>query len=187
MGLDGAKARARCVRCLTNLKQLSLAAIMYADENSNQFPARHLTSNWVTCLTNYYVNRNVLVCPIDPADNRRSYIINGFNDWFAQLLTPEDFTAFLQWLYPEGMNRQFILDPTDTILFGEKHAYSAEVHMDLYQGVGNDITIVDRQKHDRGSNFAFCDGSVRLLKGDGSITPINLWAVTPEWRIEDAP
>ena len=36
-----------------------------------------------------------------------------------------------------------------------------------------------------GSNYTFVDGSVRLLKYGESVSPVNLWAVTDEWR--DAP
>jgi prepilin-type processing-associated H-X9-DG protein len=33
-----------------------------------------------------------------------------------------------------------------------------------------------------GSNFAFVDGSARFLPYGGSVRPVNLWAVTEEWR-----
>ena len=33
-----------------------------------------------------------------------------------------------------------------------------------------------------GSNYTFADGSVRYLKFGRSMWPINLWAVTPEYR-----
>jgi prepilin-type processing-associated H-X9-DG protein len=33
-----------------------------------------------------------------------------------------------------------------------------------------------------GSNFAFADGSTQALKYGGSISPVNLWAITDIWR-----
>jgi prepilin-type processing-associated H-X9-DG protein len=62
------------------------------------------------------------------------------------------------------------------------------VHMDFGQKSGNDKQEVNHNMHKAagsnsgGSNFAFVDGSVRLLPYLGSIKPINLWAITEQWR-----
>jgi prepilin-type processing-associated H-X9-DG protein len=33
-----------------------------------------------------------------------------------------------------------------------------------------------------GSDYAFADGSTRYLLYRKSLEPINLWAITPQWR-----
>ena len=91
------------------------------------------------------------------------------------------------------MKMSYVRWPSDTIMFGEKKRERQDVHMDFYQGEGNDVEAIDQNKHNAsgrnsrngGSNFAFADGSVRLLKYGKSLSPENLWAVTEEWR--DAP
>ena len=54
---------------------------------------------------------------------------------------------------------------------------------------GDDLRVVDQTRHGNkqagqggGSNFAFCDGSVRYLRFGQSVSPRNLWATTDEWR-----
>jgi prepilin-type processing-associated H-X9-DG protein len=61
--------------------------------------------------------------------------------------------------------------------------------MDFDQGQGNDATEIAQNRHSAndatragGSNFAFIDGSVRFLKFGASVNPLNLWAVSQEWR-----
>jgi prepilin-type processing-associated H-X9-DG protein len=86
------------------------------------------------------------------------------------------------------MKAALIPNPTDTITFGEKKSTSRHVHMDFSQGRGNDIEQVEQGRHGAGgqgsggSNFAFADGSVRFLHFGRSLKPVNLWAVTEEWR-----
>ena len=82
-----------------------------------------------------------------------------------------------------------ILKCPDTILFGEKRIGSYHMHMDFGQDAGNDKKEVAQNMHSYGnggksggSNFAFIDGSVRMLPYGGSVKPINLWAVTELWR-----
>ena len=85
--------------------------------------------------------------------------------------------------------------PSETIMFGEKKQGRYDVHMDFYQGEGNDVDAIDQNKHntsgsesrDGGSNFAFADGSVRLLKYGESLSPENLWAVADQWRNAPSP
>ena len=57
------------------------------------------------------------------------------------------------------------------------------------------IKAIDQNKHNAsgdqsesgGSNFAFVDGSVRLLQYGQSLSPRNLWAVTKQWRNAPSP
>jgi prepilin-type processing-associated H-X9-DG protein len=91
--------------------------------------------------------------------------------------------------YNHGMKESNVKLPSDTIIFGEKRIGSYHVHMDFGQGKGNDKEEVAQNMHKTGagatsggSNYAFVDGSTRLLKYGGSVTPVNLWAVTDLWR-----
>src|SRR6185436_867454 len=101
--------------CLNNLKQLRLALGMYADDNDGQFPPRS-TPYWMSRLRQYYVDLRLLRCPSDliaahkagsdPDDPQyapRSYLINGWNDFFQFTLSPEQLQVYQDHLYPLGM------------------------------------------------------------------------------------
>ncbi|HTH48279.1 MAG TPA: type II secretion system protein [Candidatus Limnocylindria bacterium] len=201
--LANAKAKASSIKCLNNNKQLGLSLTMYASDHNDSFPARREHPEaWMTMLLPYYKVPDILKCPtetfpwipgLDVTNKlliQRSYIINGFNDWFEAHLGSNDYAKFKLWVWPVGMKESDIPLPTDTIVFGEKKKGSPHVHMDFSQGnAGNDVEEVDQNRHrysggerSGGSNFAFADGSSRFLKYGQSVAPVNLWAVIDAWR-----
>jgi len=187
-----AKAKAVRIECLNNIRQLDLSVHMYADDHENQLPPRISgPGNWLSSLRPYYANPEVLVCPKDGPEARSSFLINGFNDWFAVHLSPSEFEEFKKWQGSATMKLAYIPKPAETILFGEKFKESPHNHMDFYQGEdGNDFEEVDQAKHraadgsrkSGGSNYGFADGSVRYMKYGTTLYPENQWAVTPEFR-----
>jgi hypothetical protein len=166
---------------------------------------------WMTRLLPYYQNLAVLRCPTDdpPAQTTnvltgpmmallgmsaadtapRSYIVNGWNDWFEETLSAEDYRTFQQHAWPEGMRTTSIRQPSDTILFGEKSTGSGHVHMDFFQRAGNDLEELEHSRHSNGnrpgtggSNFSLADGSSRFMKAGRCLSPRNLWGVTDRYR-----
>lgn len=188
--LSRAKSKARQIQCMNHLRQLEMAVQMYADDFNDALPLRisYGGPNWMISLRPYYVDERLIVCPIDRGA-RSSYLINGFNDFFA-LNFPEEFEEFKEWEGSLVMKMSFIPEPSNTIIFGEKYKDSPHVHMDFYQGEGNDFEEVNQSKHltsgrnrkDGGSNYAFADGSVRFIKYGKTMNPENLWGVTEAWR-----
>ncbi len=189
--LSRAKANASRIKCLNHLRQLQMAVQMYADDHGDEIPPRISgAGNWITSLRRYYVDPKLLVCPTDGYDAKSSFLINGFNDYYALTLSPSEFAEFQKWQGSATMKLTSIPIPANTIMFGEKYKESPHNHMDFYQGDGNDFEEVDQAKHrgsDRarqsgGSNYAFADGSARYMKYGTTMNPENLWAVTKEWR-----
>lgn len=201
--LSGAKSKANSISCLNNIRQLGLSLTMYASDHDGYYPPRREPTNaWPTPLFTYYKDPKILKCPSDslpwllpgtPMELRiswqRSYVINGFNDWFETQLTESNYQTFLKWQWPVGMKEASIPNPSETIVFGEKRKGSYHVHMDFSQGqAGNDVEEIDQGRHSTGggklggANFAFADGSARFLKFGQSTSPVNLWAVRDEWR-----
>jgi prepilin-type N-terminal cleavage/methylation domain-containing protein/prepilin-type processing-associated H-X9-DG protein len=189
--LAGAKESGRRISCVNNLRQLGLSQQMFADDNEGQFAPRKAPF-WPERLLSYYVNSNLLHCPTDAADHQRSYMVNGFNDYFEDILSPADFAAYMAHTLDKGMPESAIREPSETILFAEMHAEFTHKHMDLLDPAvpaGDDLRVVDQTRHGSrsaaqggGSNFSFADGSVRYLRFGQSVSPKNLWAVTDEWR-----
>ena len=130
-------------------------------------------------------NSKILKCPTDRWLEWRSYLINGWNDYFQQKMG-------VDWKFDKiagsSMSVSEIPNPTETILFGEKDTASAHFYMDFLEtAAGNDFEELEHARHSGlksagGSNFAFADGSARYLKYGRSVTPENLWAVIDSWR-----
>ena len=212
--LSRAKEAGKRIACLNNLRQLSLAARMYVDDNSGFFPPRSTTNRWPNKFyDNYGRNIKLLLCPSEPtgtpasngsgssnnvADSvPRSYLINGWNDYFINPnATPPN---------PSGLNlgdsmkEDAIIYPSDTVVMGEKTSSKGDYYMDLMEGGGNDFTgVANQSRHDSnpedcaagmgsgGSNFAMTDGSARFIKFPNSLWPLNLWAISESNRIKYA-
>jgi prepilin-type N-terminal cleavage/methylation domain-containing protein/prepilin-type processing-associated H-X9-DG protein len=188
--LSRAKERGRSIKCLSNLRQLDLALTLYAGDHGDQMPPRHFTPYWTLPLYSYYHDVELLKCPTEQNGSNRSYIFNGWNDYFESTLSEENFKAFMAFQWPEGMKLGQIPDTAGTITFGEKRTGSPHAYMDFLQGgKGNDLEELEHGRHGggnnirvRSSNYAFADGSARALKFGLSITPVNFWAVTDKWR-----
>ena len=195
--LSRARGAGLSIACLNNMKQLNLSAMMYADDNNDQLPRRSSPS-WMHTLKPLYRDYKVLRCPADPvatsAPNSpyeahsmpRSYIYNGWSDYFMATLSPEDWKAYEQYQYPYGLRLTAIPFPSETIVFGEKDEQSAHVHMDSSQE--NDPAELEQTRHNKSgtrggySNYTFADGSARALRFGVSLAPQNMWAVTPAGR-----
>ncbi len=197
--LARAKAKAQQIKCVSNMRQLGMAASMYAADYNGEYPARRIPTNaWPHKLKPYYIDWQIITCPRDSfgvlglladANNpKRSFLINAFNDLFMKNLSEDDYRKYQKWQWPHGMKETDVPRPTDTVLFGEKRKGSFHVHMDVYQGNrGNDFEEIDHARHGRGSNFLFADNSVRLLSKNQELYPENLWAVVDEARFPPAP
>ncbi len=208
--LGRAKESAYRIKCINNEKQLSLSLKMYADDSGGYFtPRRNVSPRWPTLLQSYYVNLKLLVCPTDalkgdpatdttsatvPDRSPRSYFINGWNDYFHDLLGDPAFqNQYLGGSYPQSaLKENLIVKTTDTILFGEKQSDAGDYYMDMGEGAGgNEYNRLEHGRHARpnanargaGSNFAFADGSARFLRYSGSTYPLNLWAISDVNRI----
>jgi prepilin-type N-terminal cleavage/methylation domain-containing protein/prepilin-type processing-associated H-X9-DG protein len=199
--LSGAKERGKRIVCMNNLKQLQTALAMYADLNDGQFPSRS-RPYWMTRLWQDYEDLRLLVCPTDrpqqdaagppkqPDFAPRSYILNGFNDYFDANLShdvgPEGESQWAQFVdhrWPFGFPETAMHKPSDTIVFGEKLSSVWHKHMDIsFQRMEEQIED-SRHSNPRGgpnaggSNYSFGDGSVRFLPWGRYYVPVNLWAV----------
>ena len=202
--LSKAKEAGRRIACVNNIRQLGLSLGMYADENDGFYPVRSVGKppRWPGALRDGYKDPRVLVCPSDgpdpltdkgspdPADaSPRSYIINGWNDYFQATMTNFSMNAIVGMT----MNESVVQQPSETIVFGEKRTASAHYYMDFLESdSGNDAEELEHSRHmgtksSGGSDYAFADGSARYLHYPFDVTPINLWAIEDVWRTNSVP
>jgi prepilin-type N-terminal cleavage/methylation domain-containing protein/prepilin-type processing-associated H-X9-DG protein len=202
--LGRAKETARKISCANNLHQLGVSLHVYVDESDGRYPPRVRQNRWPTLLRDTYRDLNVLRCPSDgptpatgvsntnlwPADAApRSYIINGWNDYFEA--NPDVWQEYRNGNSTMALKENIILEPSQTIAFGEKDYGSQHYYMDF--DFYDDLLQLDQSKHvgtrkdshgngGGGSNYAFVDGSTRFLKFGRAFDPLNLWAIVPSVR-----
>ncbi len=201
--LARAKESASRAQCMGNLKQLELVLKLYVDDNRNLLPPHSSNIRWPTTLFPLYRNTNLLACPTDLrrgippahigasspayfADNAwRSYLMNGWNEVFAkQYYNGTDYS----------MKETSVLNPPETVIWGEKRHMAGDYWMDLLESGDN---LTDRVQHGThsnylkptrsgGANFACADGGVRFLKFGRSVNPVNWWCLTEADRFKYA-
>jgi len=183
--LQQAKAKALQANCQGNLKQLALAAKMYAGDNDGRFmmaaDARCNTADkgcWYnqvwdkhTDLYPYLGDLKILICPAVPRSPDSKYpVCYGYSKWVAP-----DF-----WGNP-GINEAAMKYPTQTLVFADAYGSGGNMfelvwfpkdpgccsgHSDRMQRVPprpHGIGTV----HNDGANIAFVDGHVKWFRTDG--------------------
>ncbi|HEV2692990.1 MAG TPA: prepilin-type N-terminal cleavage/methylation domain-containing protein [Verrucomicrobiae bacterium] len=206
--LSRAKESGRRIFCTNNLHQLGLASQIYLGDNGGVYPPRGGTSRWPDRFyEDYGKSVKTLLCPTDllltnaPATGavsnniadaaNRSYLINGWNDYFLDSLGSDVFYAqYMGTGYPDGLKENAVVFPSDTVLLGEKYSQASDYYMDLLEGSGNDVEMVAEQSRhggngraaaiggSGGSNYAFTDGSARYVKYPGAFYPMNIWCIS---------
>lgn len=198
--LSRAKENGRRAFCQNNMRQLGLSLVLYAGDHNGVFPPNSSAKRWPAQLWDYYKDLRVLKCPTDgpkpatlgidqkiyPSDAApRSYIINGWNDYFRDVLKTDDREG-------KSIPESAIKLPSDTIVFGEKRTQSGHFFMDAFDN--DDTQEIERGRHATtqknqkagGSNYTFADGSARFVKYRGLLYPLNLWMVSDFWRTNRA-
>ncbi|HEY2952014.1 MAG TPA: type II secretion system protein [Verrucomicrobiae bacterium] len=193
-----AKESGRRIQCINNEHNLILSCIVYLDDNEGKFPQRGNSATvWPVSFYDYYKTIKILRCPSDgpdvpksfiggdpscPANSApRSYIINGWNDYFATNNTANGI-----------MSEAAIQEPTDTVIFGEKVNETGTPdsgHWWMDYDPLDDVYQLEQSRHAAGINsktggsvYAFADGNVRFVKFGRTFRPVNLWAVTEPTR-----
>ncbi len=195
--LARAKESGRRAACTSNLRQLAIALSLYAGDHDGLFPPRTLVYSWPARLQANYQNVDALLCPSEglptrtgdanDADNApRSYLMNGFNDFFSVTLSPADYKSFTKGAYAGSLTETSLPRPSETIVFGEKKSERTDFYVDLNSTFNTVVDVTEQGRHARaagdpksgGSNHAYAEGSVRYTRFGRSLCPENEWAVT---------
>lgn len=176
-----AREKARQTSCLSNLRQLGLAVTMYVQDYDEQMPGtwdnvngNNQIGGWMFyrnfpnvnpgdydptqgSVYPYVRNRALFKCPSDSSRQDDSYAINAFLGSFPTTLG-----------FHEGIPVSELAAPDQTFLLVEESSNANKSTDDGYQiPPGN----VPSERHNDGSNFAFCDGHAKWLPRERAVFP----------------
>ena len=154
-----AREKARQTSCLNNVKQLTTATIMYAQDYDDRLPfAYNFGRWWYQVLEPYTKNAQVVICPSKP-QYPLGYAWNysgcgyGPGAYWSPVRTGPIY---------EGVNRSVYLSPgpAQTIMIGDNWlGGTSSQRYYLYRSI-----TMREGRHNEGDNYGFVDGHAKWLK-----------------------
>lgn len=186
-----AREKARSIACLSNLKQLGMGAVMYAQDydemyvphcirdlaNLSEYPSAY----WFELLQPYVRNAQVTICPSHRGAvggngwvGSYGYICDGFT------LDPSN-VNYTGLPYGGYGSLSDIHYPAEMIMAGETDSAVCRV-CPLYHNHGMPATPPIhpvQTRHQGGSNYAFYDGHAKWLRYEQTLSPRDRWKNLP--------
>jgi len=182
-----ARENARRTSCLSNIKQMGLALMQYAQDNDEGFPNTHIDGSapypdgtiwnsgtwyWGQILFPYHKSRQVFFCPSSPSPDRTDPRRGNYGASETVLplpgTTPLKLPAFVS-----AASIYVMMDASDTRI----HAYRTltasgsyfvpgrgEAGSDCSTLTGTDLKDCQSGRHFGGVNVGFADGHAKWLK-----------------------
>lgn len=161
-----ARAKARQTACLSNVKQISLALMMYAQDNDECYPVVDHDSgySWWEPLQAYVKNAQIFRCPAYRAaasEPWTDYLLNGLFAHGAAMAIfekPAEQIA-IAIRKPGTMYEGYHPWPDDGTSWNDLSQYSYFQNL-----IATDI-------HNGGANYGFADGHAKWLKWEATVQP----------------
>lgn len=169
-----ALSRAESASCISNLRNLGIAARLYADDYDDRLVPAMLTDGasirvcWDITIQAYVNNQGLFLCPSDEYPRQlqgvrclpRSYGIN------LELAEVGGYAG-------SSLRISNIKDPIGTVLFCELNGQRYCTHGVRYSHDG--LSRVATIRHGSGSNYTFVDGHTKWLRPEATERPKLLW------------
>jgi prepilin-type processing-associated H-X9-DG protein/prepilin-type N-terminal cleavage/methylation domain-containing protein len=177
--LAKAREKARQISCTSNLKQIQLAWIMYADESADALPAAWFFPTggapvWLDLLLPFFGNDvKVGTCPSAASGNGvysgilgQATMGYGISSAGPASPTITDSGPGIAGLI--GGTLACIKAPSECFAAGDSTSFVGGVdgfvpYMTFYQTYGATLATPPRPRHNDGPNFSFCDGHVQWV------------------------
>ncbi len=170
------REKARQTTCLSNMKQLGLAAELYLQDWDGGFPQTHptgvpwqhllrrdrLTANWFGLLYPYTRHRGINACPSDTKVSVRrpnSYIPNGYFVYGAKLSD-----------VPDPVRTIYLYESAD-----DNGDYETKPWLGMEEIQNEDVAV---GRHHGGANYLFCDWHARWMRFEQTLAPVNMHGPT---------
>ena len=171
-----AREKARQASCQSNMKQLSLAALMYSNDYDEMYVSGYVDLDgagfsagdysWRVMLMPYIRNVQLFQCPsFRPTGTRFGGVAPDYGTVGGYAMNQVHWSLGIT---PAGAADAEIGDPCCVITFGESDSGGIN---DISAGIAHNAhggrrTGAGARRHNEGANYAFHDGHVKLLKAD---------------------
>ena len=191
------KARVRAYRaqCTSNLRQIGLGMVLYAQDNEEKLMPGHLlsvpnpvtgndTAGWAGASQPYVRNTGVFVCPTD----RTPKVAAGGETYFP--LTYFMNVNLSVKVTPGGLPLASLAAPANTVLLGESTGgglVSNTARLDfagetesVFANYFVSVTAPGANRHEGGRDFLLADGHVKWLRPEAVSTGVPSIASSPD-------
>lgn len=182
-----AREKARAISCLSNLKQLGLAAVMYSQDYDEMYvphchrdfvnPPYPVYAYWFEMLEPYVNNRQIRWCPSWRPDasvaarnlGSYGYICSGFT------YDPADpnYVGVAQYGSLGDLH-----NPTQLIMLGESLKATCRACPNYHTHSFPPVWPIQNRHHE-GANYCFFDGHAKWLRYEQTVGPVNMWKNLP--------
>ena len=180
--LNSAKNKAKSTSCISNLRQISLAAFCYANDYDDTMPYAFWSTYtaWRLLVKGNYIdkgNTQIHDCPADITRTPSTSLWPGNGHYYKRTWQYKQNPGFFWWCvryhtggkwYGKVVKLSQMRKPQKDILAcdGETHVSSTTFYqlcISPVLGCGDPSVLAHWQRHPKGANFAILDGSVKTL------------------------
>ncbi len=181
--LARAKSKASSVQCLSQMRQVGIATMLYVDDNEGYLPrSSHSALAYGQLPWGYALVPYVLGKSFTRPDSRWT---NLFNTLYH---CPQDKRTAMEWSYGKNVYPELSAEetggptwprlaniprPTATVLYAEKASGSMADHFMAQCWQSGGQPEVDRKRHDLKSNFIYADGHGVKQRFEVTFSPTN--------------
>ena len=173
-----AREKARQTSCLSNVKEIMLGVLMYAQDYDETLPRMRTTNgpfNWVvwpSAVVPYIQNDQIWVCPshrFNHCSTPGAWAYVQWHDYFPISYSYNNWNGQDAWAGYDGFNESGNLPlakikrPAQVIFTGDGPCYQFYWTSSNYVDNFNRTTDKRYKPHNGGANFAFCDGHAKWL------------------------
>jgi len=183
-----ARDKARGISCLSNLKQLGTASLMYSQDYDDMVlphcfrdfsnPSGSVYAYWFEMAMPYVKNAQVFICPSHRGAvgghsfvGSYGYICDGFS------LDPAD-PNYSGLPYGGIYSMAELHYPAEMIMLGESQKATCRVCPEYHTHTFPPVWAVQK-RHQGGSNYLFYDGHAKWCRYEQTLTPRNMWQNLP--------
>ncbi|MEA3402929.1 MAG: DUF1559 domain-containing protein [Armatimonadota bacterium] len=173
-----AREKARQTSCLSNMKQIGLAVLMYTQDYDERLPLQYHNSGgepaetlihpggrsvWYVYIEPYLKNREILSCP---SQMRDYFYVQGSGGSLKVYDPPLGYGWNYNFCYIQPVKLARIREPASVIMLVEQDGNLPYGRWFNEADAGNKNFVWRYDRHNGGANYTLCDGHAKWVSGE---------------------